>query len=1188
MVVRQSPGVYVTEIDRSLGMSLVGTGGIGIASKLNKGVIGKAFGVVSESDFISKAGLPVPSFNLVGWHSVSNILRYAEGVAVSRVENVDFGSTHTSVKQKLQIPVNTGQLGLFLTGNAVNFDFDSELQDMIKNREKFKSTNEQNRFDVLNEDDGINISELDGAMLIQNDDILEEYVENSAFNTKAKSLKYLPKLGYFSVTKDDYVPALKVGQVYNHNGKIVEIGNDIYNDTVLIELTNGDLKEGSGTISWEDSSVIISGVGTSFLSELKVDSKITASWFNAPVAITASDLVRSSTNFKTLTVTDNYSSPVIKSGAKITIGTISRIVAEDATYDDGKTTIILTTDAPSAWGSDFQTSWSYMNKSTDEQKVSAINDDNQIEIESAFTGLPASTNATFEYKRQDSVSANDGIPAVESIYRDETDVSGKTIIGINANFHTLLRVGSKIVVDFGGGDVQVRFVESIPETGINKVVLTEPFSDGQLPVDISGAKEFKYANFYFNADNAGIGKKIYTATGEGIIVASDELNNTPDNIFRYIVKVTSGTFTSGSTVNLAKLNSDEWTYFAETVYRVTEMSRENNYYIMKYTTNALTIERDDTIYFNADKPGGVTAMAKVLMASDEDITNLNMLVEILTGDPYGETIKIGDSISLDDSGTYADGEITFIHCYEDVILYETEEHTGDMVMVNETVVGLTPTMMERYTYTYNYTGTETTDKQDYVIEDSVTGTYLASTEFMRIFAITPGAWINDDNVSVAICDMEHFNAGATIEDGGIAFRSLFEFPPDTDDKTLMCVAVIKDDLVVERYIVSTNPASKDSQNSSQYIIDVINQKSSYIRVILNTGIFNQYVQGGYNIHFNTVYNTKIDGGYSGKLFELYRAPYYRTESTANVDVTNGYVTNADVFKAYEVFQNKDDIAISYLVDGEWCGNAIIANKLVDICYNRNDAVAILGPNMSDIIGIKDTSIIKNNMLNYVNNNSLIGGDRFFQFAGFFANCKQIYDVYNETYVWLPISVDVAGLNESVDRFFEPWYAVAGMTRGAIRNIIKLGWNPTRLERDALYPNRINPVVYFKGEGTYVYGVRTLCSLKSDLADMYNRKTLNFIAMNLEKFLRQVLFEFNDAITRGQVVNNIEPFLRNITAKRGLIDYQIICDETNNPLSVVENNELICNVYLKMAHVIETVSLNFIITKASVSFDEVRI
>ena len=1180
-MIRQSPGVYVTEIDRSLGMSLVGTGGIGIASKLNKGVIGKAFGVVSESDFISKAGLPVPSFNLVGWHSVSNILRYAEGVAVSRVENVDFGSTHTVVKQKLQIPVNTGQLGLFLTGNAVNFDFDSELQDMIKNREKFKSTNEQNRFDVLNEDDGINISELDGAMLIQNDDILEEYVENSAFNTKAKSLKYLPKLGYYSVTKDEYVPALEVGQVYNHNGKIVEIGSDIYDDTILIELTNGDLKEGSGTISWDSIATTIDGVGTSFLSELKVGSDITASWFDTAVGITASDLERADDNFKTLTVTVNYHN-VIRAGAKITVGTISRIVAENATYDGAKTTIILTTDAPSAWDTPIP-AWSYMNKMTDTQTVRAINDDNQVEIGVAFTGLPTATNATFEYKKQDSVLKYTGIDAVESIYRDETDTSFKTIIGINANFHTLLRVGSKIVVDIDGKRY-VRFVESIPETGINKVVLTEPFNE--LPVDVSGAKEFKYANFYFNADNAGIGKKIYTATGEGIIVASDELGNKPSNIFRYIVKVTSGTFTSGSTVNLAKLNSDEWTYFAETVYRVTEMSRENNYYLVKHDSD-LSIERDDYIYFNAYD--SITAIAKVLMCSDADV-NKNMLIELLDSDLYGETIKIDDSISLDDSGTYTDGKITFIHCYEDVILYETEELPADtdMVMVNETVVGLTPTMKERYTYTYEYTGTPTTDKQDYVIEDSVTGTHLASTEFMRIFAITPGAWINDDNVSVAICDMEHFNAGATIEDGGIAFRSLFEFPPNTDDKTLMCVAVIKDDLVVERYIVSTNPASKDSQNSSQYIIDVINQKSSYIRVILNTGIFNQYVQGGYNIHFNTVYNTKIDGGYSGKLFELYRAPYYRTESTANVDVTNGYVTNADVFKAYEVFQNKDDIAISYLVDGEWCGNAIIANKLVDICYNRNDAVAILGPNTSDIVGIKDTSIVKANMLNYVNNNSLIGGDRFFQFAGFFANCKQIYDVYNETYVWLPISVDVAGLNESVDRFFEPWYAVAGMTRGAIRNIIKLGWNPTRLERDELYPNRVNPVVYFKGEGTYVYGVRTLCSLKSDLADMYNRKTLNFIAMNLEKFLRQVLFEFNDAITRGQVVNNIEPFLRNITAKRGLIDYQIVCDETNNPLSVIENNELICNVYLKMAHVIETVSLNFIITKASVSFDEVRI
>ena len=1182
-MIRQSPGVYVTEIDRSLGMSLVGTGGIGIASKLNKGVIGKAFGVVSESDFISKAGLPVPSFNLVGWHSVSNILRYAEGVAVSRVENVEFGSTHTAVKQKLQIPVNTGQLGLFLTGNAVNFDFDSELQDMIKNREKFKSTNEQNRFDVLNEDDGINISELDGAMLIQNDDILEEYVENSAFNTKAKSLKYLPKLGYYSVTKDEYVPALEVGQVYNHNGKIVEIGSDIYDDTILIELTNGDLKEGSGTISWEDSSVIVTGTGTSFLSELKAGSSITASWFGTSVSETDS-LVRSSTNFKILTVTGDVSA--ILSGAKITIGTISRIVAENATYDGvSDTTIVLTTDAPSTWATP-QTVWSYMNEVIETRTVITLVDDDEIYISSAFSNLPTDVTATFEYKKQDSTSEYDGIPAVESIYRDETDVSGKTIIGINANFHTLLRVGSKIVVDFGDGDVQVRFVESIPETGINKVVLTEPFEPfNRLPVDISGAKEFKYANYYFNVDDANVGKKIYTSSAEGIIVASDELGNTPSNILRYIVKVTSGVFSANSTVNLAKLNDDEWTYFAETVYRVTEMSRENNYYLVKYTTSTLSLNRDDEIYFNVDE--GITAKAKVLMASDEDVTNRNMLIEIEDHD-NGTTIKVTDTFSDEPLYGVETGTITFIHCYEDVILYEIEEHTGEMVMVNETVVGLTPTMKERYTYTYEYTGTESTDKQDYVIEDSVTGTYLASTEFMRIFAITPGAWINDDNVSVAICDMEHFNAGATIEDGGIAFRSLFEFPPNTDDKTLMCVAVIKDDLVVERYIVSTNPASKDSQNSSQYIVDVINQKSSYIRVILNTGIFNQYVQGGYNIHFNTVYNTKIDGGYSGKLFELYRAPYYRTESTANVDVTNGYVTNADVFKAYEVFQNKDDIAISYLVDGEWCGNAIIANKLVDICYNRNDAVAILGPNTSDIVGIKDTSIVKANMLNYVNNNSLIGGDRFFQFAGFFANCKQIYDVYNETYVWLPISVDVAGLNESVDRFFEPWYAVAGMTRGAIRNIIKLGWNPTRLERDELYPNRVNPVVYFKGEGTYVYGVRTLCSLKSDLADMYNRKTLNFIAMNLERFLRQVLFEFNDAITRGQVVNNIEPFLRNITAKRGLIDYQIVCDETNNPLSVIENNELICNVYLKMAHVIETVSLNFIITKASVSFDEVRI
>lgn len=1181
MVVRQSPGVFVTEIDKSVSLEQIGTGGIGIAVKLNKGMVGKPFVVSSENNLIETCGKPIPGFNLMSWHSVSNMIQYAGSVVVSRVENTEYSAKHNNSLQKFEIPVNSAQFGAHLTGNTTPFNFDTELQYMIKNRVLFKTTNERNQFDVYNSDLGVEIEDLDNAVLIDNDDTLTEYVDNASFNTKAKFLYKLPKLGLKSVAMDDDIPNLEVGQVYNHNGKIIEVGNNIYDNHIMLEVVDGNTyKTGTGTFHKElGSATEVIGTGTSFLSELKSGSSVKAYWF-ATATSHAGTITRNGSNYKR--ITNSVAVSGIEAGDRIIVAGVFRTVASVSSPD-----IYLTSDAPSTWSG---VAWTYSARETETLTVNQITSDSTFTTTGNITSIPESSESTFEYRLVDSTTLTGGIQTVvEKIYRDETDTTNKTIIGVNTNFHTLLKVGSKIVVDFGGGTIEERYIVSIPDTGTDKAIINEAWTT--LTTEEEDAKVFKYANYYLNANDANVDKYIYTENAVGLIVSSDELNNT-DNRLRYIVKVISGSFAKNDIVCLSQLGEDEWSYFSAYVTTSTEISKENNLFLMKLSDNALALERGDVVYFSDDTAMAgdeYNADADVLMASDIESVDL-VLIEITGGD--SPIISVDDMVAktlATSSETWADlttSTVEFIRNYEDVLVYETiEDETTEMIMVNETVNGMTTAVKNRYTYVYDYTRTPATDKQIFVSTDTVTNLSIASTEFARVFAVTPGAWADAENISVAMCDMNHYEAGATVEANGITFSSLFEFAPDTTDKSLFCVVVIKDDLVIEKYIVSSDPKSKDEQNSSQYAHDVINSKSGTIRLLLNTSIFSPNEINGYELFFNTIYSTPVSGGYSGKLFELDKSAYYATESTVTMDVTEGYVKNSNITTAYDLFRNKDNIDIGYLVDGEWAGNAVIANWMKGICYERGDAIAIISPSVTDIVGIRDTATIKQNILNYVNNNSLLGGDRSFQYIGIFANCKQIYDVYNETYVWLPISVDSAGLNNYVDNYFEPWYAVAGMTRGVIRNIVKLGWNPTQSERDALYSNRINPVVYFKGEGTYIYGVRTLCSVKSDLADMYNRKTLNYISKNLAKYLRQVLFEFNDGITRGQVVNNIEPFLRNIKAKRGLIDYQVKCNSDNNPNSVVEQNQLVCDVYLKMAHVIETVSLNFIVTKASVSFSE---
>jgi hypothetical protein len=1347
MAVRLSPGVYISERDLTNGATLVGTGGVGIVAKLNKGHIGKPIYINTEKELINKGGMPIPGFNLVSWHSIDNILLYQASVVASRAENLEYYAKHNTSNQIFKIPVNSAQVGLALTGNTVPFNFKDEFDGMIKNRTIFKTVNVNDEFDVMNEDNGVDISDLDNSILIKNDDELDVMNSTNAFNTKSKPIYKLPKVGPLSIIKDQFVPELEVGQVYNSNGKLIEIGNNIYDNYFILRVNVGEKLTGIGTIVRDHNDAndkTLIGTGTSFTNHLKNGSELTLSYLGTPNSVT-SNLSRTNENYSkikgrfvamvtggnssyaatgaenslivangisryvsyiepsysttvtttidvddTMIITDGVTTKtfVFKStsstGLEVAIGglttnnakllalkaaidadadlklTLTVTVEDTKIYVGAKKSYIvswvggtfttfggsvdstpvvwneytsgtevgfvyLTTTAPTSWAT--ITSWTYSLPQTPVVVlVDKVMSDTILKVQTAVTSIPADNDAnkivaTYQYNYASDLKQS----TIETIYRDNTDSTGKTIIGKNVNFYTLLRIGSKIVVTLGVGESYIAYVASIVNK--TKLILSTALINnvgGFVLSDSSSlAIGFSYSNFCFTASDINVGTTVYTSNGStGVVTASDELNtdlSTPE--FNYIVKLTNGSFNNGDKICISQLKSDEWPFYTNYINSITDYIRENNIvsliYSMDTDSDSFTPEIGDIVYMGllngvistAYKgygevlfvtPGGIgetTDTQKILTIElkSNDTTKTNN-----SYDTTGITSKIGKNIdtaqwyvALDgQSGNFSAatcGKIDFINMYDDVLVYETVENNDVMLMVNQGDVAgqfvLTDTIEDRYTYTY-FTGS-TPSASDKIVHSStrIDGGTAVATEFMRVFAITPGAWANDAKISIAMCDMDNYST-ALMEDNGVAFKALFEFMPDTTDKTLIAIAVMLDDLVVEKYLVSTDPKSKDENNISRYILDIINKRSSYVRIMLNTGIFSPSVPNGYAIHFNPIQNTKIENGFSGVKYELNYNYYYDVDgSSIYLTTTQGIVEADDVLTALEVFRNRDDVLISYTVDGEWSGNSTIANRMTTLCEYRNDSVNIIGPSLGHIVGIKDQEIIAKNLTDYVNDNGLANGSRTAQFSAFYGNVKQVYDVFNDTNVWLPISVDAVGINARIDQINDIWAAPAGMTRGNIQNFTKLGWNPNQEIRDVLYPQRVNPIVQFRGDGTVIWGVRSLCTRKSDLADIYNRKTLNYIERNLERSVKQFMFEFNDEQTRGQVVATIEPFLRGIRARRGLVDYQIVCDNSNNPASVVEQNTLVCDIYLKLQHVIETIELNFVITKTGASFSE---
>jgi phage tail sheath protein FI len=366
------------------------------------------------------------------------------------------------------------------------------------------------------------------------------------------------------------------------------------------------------------------------------------------------------------------------------------------------------------------------------------------------------------------------------------------------------------------------------------------------------------------------------------------------------------------------------------------------------------------------------------------------------------------------------------------------------------------------------------------------------------------------------------------------------------------------DTVLEKFaFVSKASDAKNSDGSSNYYKDVINSRSKYIWWA------GHHANGN---NWGTSATTRIT--YSS----LTAAVDYDLQGGRDVAPSNG-----ELQTAFDLFENPDAINVSLILSGKTSGNTMPA-YLASIAESRKDCLVFLSPDMDDVVnnaGSEATDIL-------AARNSLTSSSYLVMDSGY----KYQYDKYNDTYRWIPLNGDIAGLCVRTDLQRDPWFSPAGLNRGVIKNVVKLAWNPTQAERDELYKKGINPVVTFPGEGTILYGDKTLLSRPSAFDRINVRRLFIVLEKTIARASRSSLFEFNDEFTRAQFVNLVEPYLRDVQGRRGIFDFRVVCDETNNTAEVIDRNEFVGDIYIKPARSINFIQLNFVATRTGVSFDEV--
>jgi phage tail sheath protein FI len=366
--------------------------------------------------------------------------------------------------------------------------------------------------------------------------------------------------------------------------------------------------------------------------------------------------------------------------------------------------------------------------------------------------------------------------------------------------------------------------------------------------------------------------------------------------------------------------------------------------------------------------------------------------------------------------------------------------------------------------------------------------------------------------------------------------------------------------VLETYSkVSKASDAKTPQGDVNYYPTVIQNKSNYI----------------FWMDHNTS-GTNWGNAASGTTYTAVNTP---SSESLSGGANGSTVTDGQLKTAYEKFQDADTVDVGLIIAGP-SGSVTHVDNLITIAENRKDAIVFASPQRSDVVNISNSNTQKDNVVDFFST------VRSSSYVVFDSGYKYCYDRYNDVYRFVPLNGDIAGLAARTDIIADSWYSPAGFNRGVIRGAAKLAFNPTKSQRDELYPKRINPVATFPGQGTVLFGDKTGLSSPS----AFDRINVRRLFITLEKAISTAskfqLFEFNDEFTRANFRNIVEPFLREVQGRRGITDFLVVCDETNNTGEVIDRNEFIAEIFIKPARSINFITLQFIATRTGVSFEEV--
>jgi phage tail sheath protein FI len=414
---------------------------------------------------------------------------------------------------------------------------------------------------------------------------------------------------------------------------------------------------------------------------------------------------------------------------------------------------------------------------------------------------------------------------------------------------------------------------------------------------------------------------------------------------------------------------------------------------------------------------------------------------------------------------------------------------------------------------------------------------------------------------------------------GWAYASSFDSEPKTSDYAIslgkatsygdeLHVAVIDEDglisgtagTVLETFaFMSQGSDAKKSDGTSNYYVDVINNNSQYIRwmdhptALSNAGAV---ISGTATIAGS---NTAIDNSLSG-------------------GVDGNTPAASDILLGHDLLKDAETVDVQLLFAFPDAGSATtIAGSLITIASARKDCMAFVSPPIEDTVGTSTPAANVKAYADTLNSSSYASCD---------STALYVYDKYNDTYRYIGASGHIAGLCAATDRTADAWFSPAGVTRGQLFGVTKLAFNPKQADRDTLYKARVNPIVSLPGQGTLLFGDKTLLSKPSAFDRINVRRLFNTLEKAISTAAKAQLFEFNDEFTRAQFKNAVEPFLREVKGRRGLTDFLVVCDTTNNTGNVIDTNKFIADIFIKPARSINFITLNFVATRTGVDFSEI--